>query len=193
MNPLRRVLLLGLVALATGGVMSAHSALVPPVGSPGATNVQFRSIFDSAGGQRTDGDSFTQFSASAFDDETGARQGQVFVSFIDLRTFHQFFISCSGSEFADSISVVSGNGNATVTATLDLSNPRCFGNVLGPITLTVSGQANGTPSFSQVGIGTSQSGGNFFSVTFYGSVGSVVGPFDGGSQTIRRTNRQRVN
>ncbi len=195
-------LVVAMAASVIGVSTSAHASPFALDAINGAATIQYRSTFDNAGGQKTMGTLFIVFGASTFDDMAGVKQGSASANFIELSTFQQSFIQCSGPEFARAISVNPGNGNTAISATLDPANPNCFSiDVNAPLTLNLAGQLNDTHHISQSGIQTQRFGAevfkqNFrfvqFSETFNGTVGPVLGPFDGGAQAYRSTNRQRL-
>jgi hypothetical protein len=109
------------------------------------------------------------------------------------------FVICTGPEFANAVTVNS-NGAVTIIATLDLSNRNCFAvNYSGaPLTLRVSGQADGNEIVSDSGVHTQQLFGetfkiNFksdaFSEVFTGTTGLYTGVMTGRATSSRSTNR----
>jgi hypothetical protein len=114
--------------------------------------------------------------------------------------FH--YISCSGPDYANSVSVKPTSGDSSVNATFNPTSPGCYGyNVFAPVTISVTGQFNGIYQDSQTGIDKSTSNGtsfksnftsDFFTETFTGTIGFASGPFSGNANTSRRNERTQV-
>jgi len=94
-----------------------------------------------------------------------------------------------------------GTGNSSINATLDPASLDCFPyNVSSPLTVTLSGKANGTGSSHDNGSGKSTYLGtsykynfqnDFFNETFTGTNGFATGTFDGSVYTVHRTQLQK--
>jgi len=136
--------------------------------------------------------------AQAFENYYGYPEyGAVTVYVYDSNTSNFWYISCGGPLYANVVSVVQGNGNATIRATLDPSSPDCLAsNVPAPVLLDLAGRASGTYHTSSTGFSFSENlNGRFkyrfqddsFGAVFSGMVGNLSGPFEG-STTAHRTN-----
>jgi len=179
----------------------AHSAPIDPVGTE---VTRFLTTLDTANASGCAGNFCASFIAEVFDDLNGVPGGTVRATIIDFNTNQFHFIQCSGPEYANSLFVSSGNGRATVNATLDPSSPNCsfFFNVLAPVTLNITGLADGTFHTTRQGTFRQEinNGGIFvgqfesfqFSDTFSGTIGSAFGPFQGFVRSDRNSQRERV-
>jgi len=178
----------------------AYSA---PIGFNGTQVVRFLTTNDSVDGSNScQANICVNFSAQALDDLNGVPTGGVSATLFDLSNFQFQLISCFGPAYAKSVSVIEGNGNATVSATLDPSAADCFSiNVIAPVTLDLAGRANGTFHNSSDGSFTTEFSGQVikgrsqveqFSDTFIGTVGSFSGTFQGSANASRNSQLQRV-
>ncbi|XHX78119.1 MAG: hypothetical protein RBJ76_27435 [Stenomitos frigidus ULC029] len=94
-------------------------AAAPPM-SQGAVNTQFKSISDSAYGCNA---SSVCFSANSFGDLKGELQGYISISDYSSGVS---YISCAGTAYGGVVFTNPVNGNVSVKATLDPSDPSCF-------------------------------------------------------------------
>jgi hypothetical protein len=143
-----------------------------------------------------------QLDSLSFDDDSGALQGYVSVIFYNDVSGAYSQITCSGTGYGKSTSLNAGNGNTTVSATLDPSAQGCTStNISAPITVNIFGQPNGLQSQTATGVSTfvDPSGtfkqnftSNLYIETFSGAIGSLSGPFPGTSVANRSTTRQRL-
>ena len=140
------------------------------------------------------------FQAQAYVDVNGVPAGFVYVESFGLGIQ---YVTCTGPEFANVVSMNQGTGAVAVNGTLDLANAHCYAvnYTGGPLTLKVSGQPDGSYRDSRSGVETEQTLGttfkfNFqsdeFGETFVGSTGLYTGTFTGRALTARSTNRTQV-
>jgi len=179
----------------------AHSA---PIDFKGTQVTRLSSFNDSVDGTNNcEANICVSFSAQAFDDLNGVPAGGVSATIFDLNNSQFQLISCFGPAYANSVSLTQGNGDATVSATLDPSVAAdCFSiNVVAPVTLNLTGRANGTFHLSGDGFFTMQNGeqvtkgrsqSDRFLDTFIGTVGSFSGTFQGSANALRNSELQRV-
>ena len=185
--------------IATAGVSSLALGAPPH----GAQATHTRANVAQAAGTASSGGVDYSFQAQAFIDVDGSLAGSVYVeSFGGSPAFQ--FISCSGPEFANVVSMNQSTGAVTVNAALDRTNPNCFSfpDSSGPsMTLKLSGQPDGSYRNAQSGTGTEQISGstfkyNFqsdeFGESFIGSTGFYTGTFSGRALSARSTNRTQV-
>ena len=177
------------------------SPLVSRAQNPGTQVTHFRSTSDWAYGSIYTGNIATIFYVNAYDDNNGVPQGYVDVSQYDYNTATNKYINCSGTAYANAVSVNQGTGKSSINATLDPASSDCyFYNVSSPLTVNLSGQYNGNYSSHNKGnghstyLGTSykyNSQSDYFSETFTGTNGFATGTFDGSASTEHRTQLQK--
>lgn len=149
---------------------------------------------DAVSGFKNDGPNSISFQAESRDDINGYVS---VISFNNITGMLNFLISCPSGP--TSVSVNPGTGNSSVNATLDPAAPGCFSmNVSAPVTITLTGQPDGSFHDSGNGNGMSTSFGisskfnssqDIFGETFTGTVGSASGSFSGDAEAIRYNNR----
>lgn len=164
----------------------------------------YRTTYDYADGYVYVGDIDRSyyFGASSWGDKDGPFEGSVYVARYDPNTSIYDEIYCYGPEYADALFVDPTNGNATVNATLDPSDSNCSStNVLEPMILDISGQADGYYSGSSAGVDTSRYPDatysylrkvDDYSEAFSGSNGFYDGSFSGYVSSSRYRNWQKV-
>jgi len=177
------------------------SPLVSSAQNPGTQVTHFRSTSDAANGFVYTGSVTTGFYANAYDDNNGVPQGYVAVDRYDYNTATYSYITCSGTAYANVVSVNQGNGNSSINATLAPASPDCYSyNVSSPLTVNLSGQYNSNYSSHNNGSGKSTYLGtsykyntqsDYFSETFTGTNGFATGTFDGSASTEHRTQLQK--
>lgn len=163
---------------------------------------QLRAAIAEAAGFATTLQGDYSFNAKSYVDFDGSRAGSVF---IDSFAFPGglSFISCTGPEFANAVTMNQSTGVVTVDALIDPSSPNCFAfNYTGaPLALRFAGKPDGNERVSENGNGTQQLFSetfkfNFqsdsFSETFSGSTGLYTGVFTGRATYSRSTNRIKV-
>jgi hypothetical protein len=179
----------------------ASSALAAPLGFTQATHMH-ANIAQAAGTVSSGGVDYS-FQAKSYVDFDGSRAGFVYVDSFSFASGFQF-VTCTGPEFANVVSMNQSTGSVTVNGTLDLANPNCYAvNYSGAaLTLQLSGQPDGSYRNSQGGTGTETINGtvakyNFqsdeFGEVFTGSTGMYTGTFTGRGYTGRSINRTQVN
>ncbi len=173
-------------------------AAAPPM-SQGAVNTKFKSTSDSAYGCNA---SSVCFNANSFDDLNGGLAG--YISIYDYSS-GLGYISCGGAAYGGVVFTNQINGNVSVKATLDPSDPSCFTSNWTASSVTVDlfgAYKNGGYYSSGIGNVTQYYNGttyrnNYksasFEETFIGSVTGFTGPFTGGADAYRSINRQQVN
>jgi hypothetical protein len=175
-------------------------ALPAPPNATQATHYR-ASVAQAAGSVSTGGVDYS-FQAQSYVDVDGAPGGSVYIDSFNGSPPYQY-ISCSGPEFANVVSMNQGTGTVTVNAVIDPSSPRCYVYAFsgGPLALKVSGQPDGSYRNSQSGTGTETMSGvtskyNFqsdeFGEAFTGTSGLYTGTFTGRALTARSTNRTQV-
>lgn len=178
----------------------AHSE---PSGFGGAQVTQFRTTSDEAAAVGCVANICTGFQVRSFDDVNGVMQGSVSVTIVDFSSPNPVqTIQCFGPEYANTLFLVQGNGDATVSATLDPSASGCNSrNVLAPVALSFTGWANGDSHISNRGSFTNDFGeqifrGQFeserFTDTFDGTVGSFSGSLTGTVIATRNSQLEQV-
>jgi hypothetical protein len=141
------------------------------------------------------------FTAKSYTELDGSRAGSVFLENFAATGAYQF-VSCTGPEFANAAAMNQSTGAVSVNTVIDLSAPNCFAfNYSGaPLTVSLSGQADGNERLSENGAITQQLFGeslkfNFqsdtFSEVFTGTIGLYTGAFAGRATSSRSTNRTR--
>ena len=91
----------------------------------GTVNTKFKSTFNSAGGCSNNNTLTSCFSAYSYDDLSGVPQGSISVDTFSSDYSSYSSIYCSGPAYAGIVSTNQGNGNTTVKATLNPSDPSC--------------------------------------------------------------------
>jgi hypothetical protein len=181
-------------------MMIATSGASPlALGAPGngAQATQWRANVAQAAGAASDGVADYSFFAQAYVDVDGVPAGSIYVD--SFGSFYQY-ISCSGPEYANVVSMNQSLGTATVNGTLDPASPNCYSVNYngGPLTVHISGQPDGSERNSQSGTGTLLIGGTTnkysfqsddFTATFTGTSGLYEGTFSGRTLAARSTNR----
>jgi hypothetical protein len=166
----------------------------------GVKPTHFKAAIVTAAGSASAAEGDYSFEAKSYIDIDGTRAGSV-----SMESFSAFysFVTCTGPEFANAVTMNQSTGAVTVAADIDPSNPNCYAVNFssGPLKLRISGAANSDERISESGTGTRQSFGttdkyNFqsdtFSETFSGSTGMYTGVFSGRATSSRSTNRTKV-
>jgi len=188
---MRKLITLALACLTLVAAPLAYSA---PGGSVLVT--QYRSYLEGAYGGIGDGYSVqTVFWAFIYDDSGNVAQGDVGVQQYDWINYTSWSITCTGPAYASAVDVNEGNGNSFVNVVLDPASPDCVSeNVNAPITIALSGRADGYYINSSRGHGMYQEGGHIvkydqtdaeYSEVFDGTVGEWSG-FGGTAQAGQR-------
>lgn len=181
-------------------------AAAPFQANQGTVNTKFRSTSDSASGCSSNSTSTSCFYASSYDDFlTGSPQGSITVYSYSSSDFSNYsYISCNGPAYAGIVSTNQGNGNTSVKATLNLSDPSCYTYNWNAETVTVNlsgSYADGGYRSSSSGKSTSYYNGttyksdykfDYFEETFTGSITGYSGPWTGSASVSRYSNRQQV-
>jgi hypothetical protein len=178
-----------------GAALSAHSA--PPAAKQ---NNRLHNDFAEAAGFASTPQGEYSFTAKSYTEADGSRAGYIF---IDGNGAVFQYITCTGPEFANAVTMNQSTGIVTVNATVDPSNPNCFAfNLSGPaLTLKFSGRPDGNQRLSESGAGTQQNFGeivkfNFqsdtFSELFTGTTGLYTGAFTGTATSVHRTDRTKT-
>lgn len=181
-----------LAALGVSPLVQAAPQGIKPAHSKAA-------IVEAAGFASAAGNDYS-FLAKSYIDIDGTRAG--FVS-VESYTPGYSFVTCTGPEFANAVTMNQSTGAVTVSADIDPSNPNCYAvnYSSGPLTLRISGVPNSDERISESGTGTHQNFGtiekyNFqsdsFSETFTGSTGMYTGVFSGRAASSRSTNRTKA-
>ncbi|MDZ8227830.1 hypothetical protein [Nostoc sp. ChiVER01] len=171
----------------------------------GTVNTKFKSTADYASGCTNHNNTPTScLNANSYDDLNGVSQGYINVS-IYSSDYSYSSISCSGTAYAGIVSINPINGNTTVKATLNPSDPSCSNENwnAGPVTVDLSGTyTNDGNRYSSSGKVTQYfSGGttyksdskeDSFQETFTGSITGFTTPFTGEVSAYRNTRREQV-
>jgi hypothetical protein len=172
----------------------------------GTVNTKFKTTSDSANGCSNNNTSPPCFYARSYDDLSGVPQGEISV-FTYLSDNSYSSIYCSGTAYAGIVSTNPGNGNTTVKATLNPSDPSCSSSNwnAGPVTVNLSGTyVNGGYRSSNIGKSTEHdsngatysydSKDDSFDDTFTGSIigFGFTAPIRGYADAARYSNRQQV-
>jgi hypothetical protein len=178
----------------------AACALASTVISASAADVSlFRTVNEQASvsGCSTSGACVVVSIQTSDDVINGVLQGNVSVLISDPNSppFFQI-VSCFGPAFASLLVLNHGNGDATIRGTLDPTAPGCRGvNVVAPLTIDLTGRADGNVHISVDGFFTNDFGGQItrgktredrFSDAFEGIVGTYSGPFETGNVAATR-------
>ena len=144
-------------------------------------------------------------SAQNYDDMDGVQQGIVAVQRYGFDPVAGFFIggvTCSGPDFANTVTVNRSNGVSSVRVLLDPSAPGCTGFNASAVTIAISGVPIGNYNKSETGSATINYGGgsidktsfqsDYFDETFSGSIGDYSGAFSGNAETAKVTSRTRL-
>ncbi len=177
---------------------------VPGVGTQVMPVTKYRSTSDYAYGNYYGDDNSVDngFWVQSWDDMDGVAQGTVLVWRYSDNTLLYSEVGCSGPEYAGAVSVDPTNGSTTLNVTLDPRDPNCYSrNVVEPVVVNLSGQADGNYHGTQAGVGTGRytdaTFRYFFKVAEYsgvftGSNGFYDGTFSGSAGASRTNNWQRV-
>lgn len=187
-------------------VIAAAIVAVPASGAPGRGMqvARFFTYFDDARGFVWGDSLLLWFFAQRSDDIYSGPYGYVEADAYDLNTGVWSAIVCGGPAYANALSVSPTNGDTSVNATLDPASPDCwdlYGNITSPITMALSGRADGSYHDSRHGNGSTQSGTEKyrynttheqFGEIFDGSNGFAFATFSGASVTERNIQLQQV-
>ncbi len=176
-------------------VMFGITTLASAAPGGGTVNTSLKSHEETADGCGQVGSSSACFFATSFIFQSGAPSGVIEAYGSDGTSSWDIF--CFGPQFANAVKVVGGNGNSSVKAVLDPSSPDCFAsNVSSPVTLNLSGAADGDVSVSEKGTGKATLFGinsrfnlqsDRFSETFSGAGPGGFSTFQGNAALIKRT------
>jgi hypothetical protein len=170
----------------------------------GTVNTKFKTTSDSASGCSNNNTSTSCFYASSYDDLSGVPQGYIGVYSYSSDYSSYSSIYCSGPTYAGIVSTNQANGNTTVKATLNPSDPSCntYNWNAGPVTVNLSGTyKDGGSRYSSNGKSTEYYNGttykydnkyDTFEVIFTGSITGFTTPFTGNASASRNSNRQQV-
>lgn len=190
------------IAACLGIVAACALPLAHAAPLAGTQTSHLRATSAEAGGFASTPQGDYSFTAKSYTDFDGSRAGSVFIdSFAFPGGFT--FISCTGPEFANAVTMNQSTGAVSVNAPIDPSSPNCFAfnYTGGPLTLRFAGLPDGSERVSENGNGTQQLFSeifkfNFqsdsFSETFSGSTGLYTGVFTGRATFGRSTNRSKV-
>lgn len=201
----KKICSLSVYVIAVTMITPPLALAVPPFqANQGTVNQKFRNISNDALGCSSDSTRTSCFSAASGDDfYTGEPEGTVRVWIGS--TPNESGILCNGSAYVGILSVNPANGNTSLKATLNPSDPSCttWNNWNeGTVTVNLSGsytdggdrRSSSTQSKTYSNGTTSRSTSKYdeFSQTFTGSITGLSGPWTGSATVSRDINFEIV-
>lgn len=195
---------LSVYVVATILITSPLAFATPFQVNQGTVNTKFRTALNYASGCSPFTSSSSCFTANTYDNLDGVLQGFIAIDTYSSDYSEYSLIACSGPAYANIVSVNQANGNTSVKATLNPSDPSCYTYnwKAGTVTVNLSGiYTDGGNRSSNTG----QSAGYYngrtykynyrtdsFDETFTGSITGFTTPFIGSASTSRTSNFEQV-